>query len=90
MHDALMRCTWHKQKALIKTAILIRRDSHLPFLSNIWSVYVTPAAPVLPPVVPRDVHLSFRLWYEAVASSNKGAGGGRSPVDANTVELCKR
>lgn len=41
--------------------------------------------------MPRDdVHLSFRLWYEGVASSNKGAGGGRSPVVANTVELQKK
>lgn len=65
-------------------------DSHLPFLSNISSVYVTPAAPVFPPVPRDDVHLSFRLWYEGVASSNKGAGGGRSPVVANTVELQKK
>lgn len=69
------------------TVLPICHDIYLPFLSNIWSVYVTPAVPVLPPVVVRDVHLSFRLWYEAVASSNTGAGGGRSPVDANTVEL---
>ena len=58
-------------------------------MSNISSVYVTPAAPVFPPVPRDDVHLSFRLWYEGVASSSKGAGGGRSPVVANTVELQK-
>lgn len=49
-----------------------------------------PAAPVFPPVPRDDVHLSFRLWYEGVANSNKGAGGGRSPVVANTVELQKK